>query len=101
MGRAASSHGDDLDASEVRLISKIEALRASKKLYTIDQVLERNAVLILEASLSLRTPGSKMGLREISSCLKQDIQNIIKNCITRLLSSRKYLLIVHITNLNY
>lgn len=81
MGRAASGHEDDLeDASAARLISKIEVLRASKKPCTVDQVLEQNAVLILEASLSLRIPGSKMDLREISSCLKQkNIQNIIKN----------------------
>jgi len=69
--RAASGHGDDLgDASAVRSTLKVEVLKMLRRLCTIDRALEQNVALVLEVSLSLRTPGSKMDPKEISSCLK-------------------------------
>lgn len=71
MERAASGHGDDLgDVSAVRSTSRVEVLKMPRRPYIIDRVLEQNAALVLEVSLLLRIPGSKMDPREISSCLK-------------------------------
>jgi len=71
MVRAASGHGDDLgDASAVRSILRVEVSKMPRRPCTIDRAPEQNVAPVLEVSLSLRTPGSKMDPREISSCLK-------------------------------
>jgi len=73
MVRAASGHGDDLgDASAVRSTLRVEVLKMPRRPCTIDRALEQNVALVLEVSLSLRTPGSKMDPREISFCLKNE-----------------------------
>lgn len=73
MGRAAAGHGDDLgDASAVRSTSRVEVLKMPRRPCTIDRALEQNVAPVLQVSLSLRIPGSKMDPRGISSCLKQE-----------------------------